>query len=415
MAYKAAPKGNAFSYSSGKYKSGSFVTTEVDINAPMVSEAYPAMKIRDTNQQERRDAQEILGVSGYRPLKKGLFISDKEYVKQYNQEEGNDNTRTIYGFRFLYNPTTISMGYGFADGFDPSLLLSGQDPTNFVTPIQGSTFQFSLMINRIDDMKYLDKTGIPSKHNPYPRQISDDTAKKIRKMGTMYDIEYLLSVISGYKLKTKFRGNTADFGYLGGTPFLMKLNEYMKYSVYCSGITLDHAMFDHRMVPILTNVSLTLTRYVDNAVATSNDDPPPATKKKKTTNTGTSGTGTGGATVRAPKTINGKTNRLAGKALPAAVDGGPAAAIIAAQTVQRTFVVPYGTTLYAQISGKPETLNISAAGILDENINRFIRYLKLKKYKYNAHIKVNSKGVKVPVISFVMPLNEDLPTWVDLP
>jgi hypothetical protein len=412
MAYKAPPKGNAFSYPSGKYSSASFTTTDVDINAPMVSEAYPAMKIHDTSRQERIEAQEILGVSGYHPLKKGLLISDKEYVKNYNQEPGIDNTHKLYGFRFLYNPTTISMGYGFADGFDPSLLLSGQDPFNFVTPINGSTFQLSLLINRIDDMKYLDKTGIKAQTNPYPRKISDDTAKKIRKMGTMYDIEYLLSVISGYKLKTKFRGNTADFGYLGGTPFLLKLNEYMKYSVYCSGLTVDHAMFDHRMVPTLTNVSITLTRYVDNSTTVTHDDPPPA--GKSTTSTPTP------STARVPATTNGKPNKLAGKQIPVDVSGGSAAAAISTQTFQHTYVIPFGTNLYNQVLGgatgslDPVTPSAGVSASGDRDVNRLLNYLKNHKYKYNAHLKTRDSGYKVPVVSFVMPLNEDLPTWVHL-
>ena len=247
--------------------------TADNISPPMVKESYPAIKTSQNNTDKNYQASslDVLGATGYNPQYKGVFISDPNYVSQYNSTLGvtEKDLRFNYAFRFLYNPTSVSMGYSIMSGFDPGLILSGQDPTSLITPIEGSSITFELILNRVNDMKYLDKNGIKKEFDtaskyPYPTKITKDQAKLIYNKGTMSDVEYLLAVVNGYKMNTAFRGKTADYGYLSGTPFLVKLGDGLKYSVYITNLQINHGMFDRRMVPVLTTVTVTLTRYVDN-------------------------------------------------------------------------------------------------------------------------------------------------------
>jgi len=121
---------------------------------------------------------------------------------------------------------------------------------------------FDLYLNRIQDLNTL-KKGY--KATAYPAGgISDTDQKGLLYRGTEYDLEWLYRVVNGSPTKTsllEYGGETADFGYITGTPFWLKLHKNMKYYGGLAGLSVNHVMFTKDMIPILSVVSLTFNRY----------------------------------------------------------------------------------------------------------------------------------------------------------
>ena len=202
---------------------------------------------------------------------------------------------TPYGFKFLYNPSSVSMSWGLVDSFNPPYEQTGQDPAAAVgAGILSSTITLSLMLNRIGDMTVLNSDGlIPSVQtqvptNPntgyvtggsspqpvysgvtdyYPFNVSNDDLKMIYQKGTMYDLEYLFRTVGGFNAtyNSYLNGKTADVGWLQPIPVELHLGNSLRYLVRVSELDVQHIMFNERMVPTLTQVNLTLSRYYDNA------------------------------------------------------------------------------------------------------------------------------------------------------
>jgi hypothetical protein len=141
---------------------------------------------------------------------------------------------------------------------------------------------FQLLINRMNDMKYVDyliknpnelKTFypyIPPVGTDYQRDWTGDL-KRIRDMGTMYDVEFLLRTLIGYELPSVLRGSqTADVGYLGAYPVELHLGKNLRYLVTIDSFSLNHTIFTQDMIPVFSNLSITCNRlpeYQDQAKA----------------------------------------------------------------------------------------------------------------------------------------------------
>jgi hypothetical protein len=206
--------------------------------------------------------------------------------------KGIKRNETPYGFRFLYNPTDVSMAWGIVDAFSPEYAQSGANGMSGVAVgLMKGTIAFTLLLNRINDMNVLDKNGIKAtidpisipddldpaqrnqfynemyrKINPYPTTVSVEDQKNIWKRGTMYDIEYLFRAMGGYyaDYKSGLNGTTADRGWLQPIPMELHLGTGLRYLVRVSSLDLKHMMFNERMVPTLTTVNVVCTRYYDS-------------------------------------------------------------------------------------------------------------------------------------------------------
>jgi hypothetical protein len=178
---------------------------------------------------------------------------------------------TMYGFKFLYNPTEVNMGWGMLEGVDPNVIRSGA--AGGLAPISGvglSTIDFTLLLNRIGDMDFLDEEGRLElgATNPYPginTLVRQEDLKTIYKKGTMYDLEYLFRVINGPNAihQTILNGKSADWGFLIGSQIELFLGDGLRYLVRLNGINVSHTIFNDRMVPVLSQVSLSCGRYND--------------------------------------------------------------------------------------------------------------------------------------------------------
>lgn len=176
-----------------------------------------------------------------------------------------------YGFQFIYNPTTIDMTYGGVADVSPGYAASGQDPFILSNPtVFQSSIDIQILLNRMYDIKYLSKGGALKKgatvSSLYSGKLPTATdLKKIYNKGTMYDVEFLLQTMFPYKpMKTELRGKTSDIGFLGPMPVELHLGNKLRYLTQISSIRVNHIIFDNRMVPLYTAVSITANRIPDN-------------------------------------------------------------------------------------------------------------------------------------------------------
>ena len=260
------------------------VSGDLEYNLPAVRDAYfkDNMSFFDYNtyNQPRNyiaDAKELWtnGISS-----KGMFqtwtppdgVVTSEFIDGFDIDNSLGNaTWKKYGFQFLYNPGNISMSYSGNVDVDVSLMLSGREKFNPVsTKATQSTISFEILLNRMFDMQYYDKTTgrIQAGQNAtqlygsrFPR-FADQT--EIFNKGTMYDVEFLLKTLFGFEVPSQLgRGKTADMGFVIPRPVELHLGNKLRYLVYVEGFQLNHVIFDTRMVPLFTTLSITANRVPD--------------------------------------------------------------------------------------------------------------------------------------------------------
>ena len=168
----------------------------------------------------------------------------------------------LWGFKFMYNPTTFS--YSTASNNAVDWTLGQSDPATLLAGNSNVTFE--VYINRIPDLKYLRLTSpkVPES-TIYKRTLTQVERDGILNRGTEYDIEFLYRVLNGDPLQKSlllnYNGVTADFGYTTGVPCWLVLNENMRYFGTVASFQVNHVMFDLNMVPMLSTVSVTFSRY----------------------------------------------------------------------------------------------------------------------------------------------------------
>jgi len=163
-----------------------------------------------------------------------------------------------------------------APAVDLSILTSGQEGANLVgTDGNYSTISFEVIINRMFDMKYFNKNGLLTEagklqYGQYTPNAKDQ--QDIFHKGTMYDVEYLLRTASQGALiqKSWLRGITADLGYIGVAPIELHLGKSLRFWGMLSGMTVNHTIFNEKMIPIFTSLELTFSRYPEPAAVPTN-------------------------------------------------------------------------------------------------------------------------------------------------
>ncbi|CAB4178961.1 hypothetical protein UFOVP1033_36 [uncultured Caudovirales phage] len=278
----AAPKGNKKAFSKN-YK----------YNAPMVKSAYFGSSSFQSNllnnnhvdQGAYTDARRAWeGVKGGR----GTIQMDKVFLTTVDTTTlGDDVDTQKYGFKFLYNPTTVSMAWGLMSSMDPNFEASGKDAFAVVSAgLLSSTVDFEIILNRIEDFNYIDENGIRTTtttvtngtnyitqrtpdFDPYPTTIDSTELQDIYRKGTMYDLEYLLKTLNGPSATfvSNLNGSTADRAWLRPNVVELHLGDSMRYRVRIASLSVNHIMFNSRMVPIFSSVKFTCARFNDGPTA----------------------------------------------------------------------------------------------------------------------------------------------------
>jgi len=262
--------------------------TTWEYNAPMLKQVYfnaasvaPSLQtslttLKGTTPEKFNDAlTSAFKLKGTR----GVIQMSSDTAAYYKkQSKDKKKSQVPYGFRFHYNPTSISMNYGQMGGMSPELLLSGRDQYNPLLPLEGgSGLQFDLYLNRIEDMNYVQEDGTLKSANGktfnstdlYSETVGTDAIKDIYNKGTMYDLEYLFKAVHGKwgEYQSALRGLTSDIGWLNGVAVEFHLGNNMRYLCRINSIAVNHAIFNERMVPTLTTLHISASRFYDIKVS----------------------------------------------------------------------------------------------------------------------------------------------------
>ena len=175
-----------------------------------------------------------------------------------------------YGFQFHYNPSDISMSIAGGAAVDYMKYVSGPSKVMPDSGANGSTISFSIVLNRVYDFQYLTSSGT-LRDNLTVKQVygsaapegSETDLKAIYNKGTMYDVEFLLKTIVGFEMNTQLRGTTADLGFLLGRLIELHIGKSLRYLVNINGLSVTHHLFDNRMVPLYSTVSINANRVPD--------------------------------------------------------------------------------------------------------------------------------------------------------
>jgi hypothetical protein len=230
---------------------GTLNTKGFTINAPVFTDAYNAWR----------------GVNGGR----GTLQMDRKYVNALAKKQ-KETARAkldpqMYGFKFLYNPTTVSMGWGVQMMMDPEFEASGEDAFNPISAgMISSTIVFEVVLNRIGDFNHLNEDGSLRGKYPYGQiDVPTEDRKQIYNRGTMYDLEYFFKTINGphATFTSAYNGLTADAGWLRPSSMELHLGAGMRYRIRINEVGINHLIFNDRMVPILSKVQFTCGRYND--------------------------------------------------------------------------------------------------------------------------------------------------------
>lgn len=253
-------------------------TGDLKYNASSVNEAYfgdyhnrlPNRLMPNVNKPTAVSAASELWTSA--AGSKGMIVTSEQVLKGWSgggnaQSGGNYFDKSNYGFQFQYNPGTVAMSYFTSPNVDVAMMTSGTEMFNLagVSGSQGSV-SFQIIINRIFDMQYLNSNGIlqPGAINNYskPPAIGEDT--EIYNKGTMYDVEYLLRTLMGTTMNSYLRGErTADMGWLPAIPVELHLGKSLRYLGTVNSLSLNHIIFNERMVPLFSTLDIAFARLPD--------------------------------------------------------------------------------------------------------------------------------------------------------
>ena len=196
--------------------------------------------------------------------------ADKKFASKI---VGND----LWGFRFLFNPTTWSYGIQVnSSGIDWTI--PNDNGSVLAFPGIGGQINITLLLDRVADMSTIRKWDQGGRKNlpgtpDYPRTLTEAECLGLLYRGTEYDLEFLFRVINGAPQDSTLLGakdggfevQTSNLGYIAGVPFIFKVHDHLRYRVILNNINVRHDIFTREMVPIRTLVELTLERVPDFA------------------------------------------------------------------------------------------------------------------------------------------------------
>jgi hypothetical protein len=212
--------------------------------------------------------------NGNRGVIQTYSLTAKQLQKQLSDKQKKSGYDTKpYGFRFHYNPTSISMTYGSMDKLAPELMRDEMQNFNAVTPINVGGISFEIYLNRIDDLSFIKSNGTLSLGNQtfesailYPETVDPSELKQIYRKGTMYDLEYLFRAIhgGGNDYTSILRGKTSDLGWISRAAVEVHLGDGLRFLVSLNNIGVNHVLFNDRMVPMLTVITIQGSRFMDS-------------------------------------------------------------------------------------------------------------------------------------------------------
>jgi hypothetical protein len=242
--------------------------------------------------------------------RRGKIFFGQGYVGPDVQVTGNSNDKTLnvkggnagkasYGFQFMWNPESFSQSTSVNMNVTPSETDATSGLTGFVAA--NSTIRFTLRLDRTNDFAHFKANNfgygvafataaealatvdadVSSFHRYYfaggPVNSEVDFGANVshkiielQKYGTAADLEYLYRSINGDGFN-KLGQDTSEIGYLRPTLVRLDLGP-QKYLGIVSSIDVSHLAFTRDMIPIRTDVAISIdlragTGYTTSGVA----------------------------------------------------------------------------------------------------------------------------------------------------
>ena len=160
-----------------------------------------------------------------------------------------------YGFRFLYNPTAVTVSASRND----SVYINPSSTTDAIISGINQNFQvisFKLLLNRQPDV-----LANPVSITDYIPNITEEDLQGLRKYGTHWDLMTLFRVCNG-EWDMDDRGKTSDIGFLVPASARLILGQLNMFG-FVESVNYTDRMFSKDMVPTLTDVDIVYRRHVD--------------------------------------------------------------------------------------------------------------------------------------------------------
>lgn len=177
-----------------------------------------------------------------------------------------------YGFRFLYNPTTFSEGYTSISDSDPLQYMHDvSSGAQAIVGASGGTLNLNLMLYRkldVELLRHFYRNGTISEidiASLYGEVVKPETLRALSEQGTMLDLEYLFRTCNGSPQDT-WHGMSSDWGMLMPTMVVISLGDgpsSRRIRGMLTGVNFSHSLFVAGMIPVYTEVQLTINRVVD--------------------------------------------------------------------------------------------------------------------------------------------------------
>lgn len=226
------------------------------------SRSIPPSAFANMSTSSVRSADTVAIRTAQTANKRGFMFQDLDMAMNANgTPKGKAN---LWGFQFMYNPTTISYS---------NSQMSGVDYTNIqdvgVSLFGTQSVSFSLLLNRVVDMSALRKnvTTTPmgattsGTSSYYGKTLSLEDVTGILDRGTEYDLEFLYRVLNGDPASgPTMNMPTSDFGYISGTPIWIRFHDNLRYKGSVNNISVNHTLFTEDMVPMMSEVTITFLR-----------------------------------------------------------------------------------------------------------------------------------------------------------
>lgn len=200
----------------------------------------------------------------------GRIVVDPVVFKALQESESSGwvKRKARSGFRFLFNPPSFTESYVRPNDINYVAYLQTLSKLDNppATVNTGAQIGLSLLLARNEDVRILRKTNFRDYYPP--NSINDAQAKAIREYGTMADIEYLFRVANGEPFAT-WHGPTSNWGMLIPTAVAVSIGDSpgaRKFRGVIQNISWVHQQFAPGMVPVYTELTLSITRIPDNYV-----------------------------------------------------------------------------------------------------------------------------------------------------
>jgi hypothetical protein len=315
LSYAAKTGTTAPTASNAVTNAANFARKDYKYNIPLIKNAQfggggaggLSLALQDTHGQRLMPSQIKDGLAAFNNYgnSKGVIQMSAETAYYLGKEQGKKGFKgkksVPYGFKFHYNPNSIGMSYGTMTDMSPELLMSGRDKINPIVPPGTGGFGFELMLNRLEDLSYIEFNGSLRQPNGetadlktksielYGQEVGESTLKELWQKGTMYDLDFLFRALHGGQgdYVSSLRGKTSDQGWLNGAAVEFHLGSNLRYLGRITSIDITHGVFNSRMVPLISYVSIKAARFYD---LKTDVDP------RTTPSTSSSGGGGGGRT-----------------------------------------------------------------------------------------------------------------------